>query len=76
MLFGALFGFLYLIYAWTQIGNAARFNMGVKEVPMQSTWLVSCVKWLMDSPNYREYAMRMHGPLSEGLSSSDMSIDC
>jgi hypothetical protein len=67
MLMISILGLVYLVYSWVHVGEAARLEWQ-KEKVGKHAWYDSEPFETDFSPVYREYAMRRHGPYSDGFS--------
>ena len=65
MLLIGVLGFVYFVYSWAHVGEAARLEWQPEKAG-QRVWYNRVESGLDSSPPYRDYALRRHGPYSEG----------
>lgn len=66
MLLISIIGLVYLVYSWAHVGEAARLEWQKEKVGKYS-WCDLEPFETDFSPLYRDYAMRRHGPYSDGF---------
>ena len=66
MLLISIFGLVYLLYSWSHVGEAARLELQKEKVAKHS-WYNEHLFRPDFSPPYRDYALRRHGPYSDGI---------